>query len=244
MEEKCRAVVLKTTDYKDNDKMLTLFSYEYGVISACARGVKKASSKLKFAVQPFCFCEYVFKTSSGRRTVVSADLIESFYGIRESSEKYYAGCLALEFSMLFAPEGDDGRALFLLLGEFLETLCYSAVKVKTALAAFLLNGLRIAGYELAVSGCIRCRKPVKNRAFFNFGAGAAVCEECAGEGDIEINPSTVALLSSLEGRKLTELTDVDFSEMIENKALRLLIHFTRLKTGVELRSASGLSLGR
>ncbi|MBP5193572.1 MAG: recombination protein O N-terminal domain-containing protein [Clostridia bacterium] len=40
MEEKVRAVVLRGVDYKDNDKILTLFSLESGLITAAIRGVK------------------------------------------------------------------------------------------------------------------------------------------------------------------------------------------------------------
>ena len=79
MEEKCRAIVLRAVDYKDNDKILTLFSLEYGIISSAIRGVKKPKAKLKFAAQPFCFCEYVFNVKGDKRSVISADIIESFY---------------------------------------------------------------------------------------------------------------------------------------------------------------------
>ena len=55
MEEKLNALMLRGVDYKDNDKMLTLYSLERGLVSAGIKGVKKAGAKLKFASQPFCF---------------------------------------------------------------------------------------------------------------------------------------------------------------------------------------------
>ena len=76
MEEKVRAVVLRGVDYKDNDKILTLFSLESGLITAAIRGVKKAGAKLKFAAQPFCFCEYVLSVKGDRRSVTSAEIID------------------------------------------------------------------------------------------------------------------------------------------------------------------------
>ena len=59
MEIKTEAVVLGSTDYKDNDKLLTLFSPTMGKITANIRGVKKPKAKLAFAAQPFAFCEYI-----------------------------------------------------------------------------------------------------------------------------------------------------------------------------------------
>ena len=59
MEEKINALMIRSVDYADNDKILSLFSLEQGVISAKIRGVKKAGAKLKFAAEPFCFAEYI-----------------------------------------------------------------------------------------------------------------------------------------------------------------------------------------
>ena len=57
MDVKTEAVVLKAIDYKDNDKLLTLFSPSLGKITAGIKGVKKPKAKLAFAAQPFCFAE-------------------------------------------------------------------------------------------------------------------------------------------------------------------------------------------
>ena len=51
MEElKVTAIVLSQADLKENDKLVTLFTLELGVIKAQLRGVKQAKSKfmLKF----------------------------------------------------------------------------------------------------------------------------------------------------------------------------------------------------
>lgn len=43
MEEKVDALVLRSIDYKDNDKILTLFTLQNGKVTAAAKGVKKAA---------------------------------------------------------------------------------------------------------------------------------------------------------------------------------------------------------
>ncbi|MBO5328139.1 MAG: DNA repair protein RecO, partial [Clostridia bacterium] len=90
MEVKTEAIVLKAVDYKDNDKLLTLFSPTLGKITAGARGVKKPTAKLAFATQPFCFAEYVLAEKGGRYTVTSAYLHESFFALREDVTRYFA----------------------------------------------------------------------------------------------------------------------------------------------------------
>ena len=90
MEIKVDALVLRTADFGENDKMLTLFSLQYGKISAAIRGVRKAGAKLRFAAQPFCFAEYVLAKRGERNTVVSASLTDGFYALREDIGKFYA----------------------------------------------------------------------------------------------------------------------------------------------------------
>jgi len=59
MDIKVRGIVLKASDYKDDDKLLRLYTLEQGKIGAVMRGVKKAKARLKIASQIFCFGEYL-----------------------------------------------------------------------------------------------------------------------------------------------------------------------------------------
>ena len=89
MEEKARGIVLGGVNFGESDKILKIFTLEKGVVSAKIKGVKKAGAKLKFASEPFCLVEFIFSVSSGRRTIIGASLIDSFYPVREDIEKYF-----------------------------------------------------------------------------------------------------------------------------------------------------------
>lgn len=242
MEEKCRAVVLRAIDYKDNDKILTLFSLERGIVTSAIRGVKKAGAKLKFAAQPFCFCEYVFNVKGDKRSVVSAEMIESFYPLREDILKFYSGAVGLEFVLDFVQADQPSGEMFLLLMDFLKTLCFTDALPRVALSAFLYNALALTGYELSVVGCYKCRKSIKNRAFFDFNYGASVCEDCHENTDVELNPTTLKLLADLSHLSFSELSAVDYPLMIQNKAIKLLCYYAQVKAGVVLRSVNDLLL--
>ena len=79
MEIKVDAIVIRTADYGESDRMLTLFTLQRGKLSAAAKGVRKAGAKLRFAAQPFCFAEYVLAQRGERNTVISAAETDSFY---------------------------------------------------------------------------------------------------------------------------------------------------------------------
>jgi DNA repair protein RecO (recombination protein O) len=89
MDKKVEALVLRSIDYREYDKILTLFSAHEGKLTASLKGVKKAGAKLKFASSPFCFAEYVLAQKEDRYTVTSASSIENFYALREDQYRRY-----------------------------------------------------------------------------------------------------------------------------------------------------------
>ena len=122
MEVKTDAIVLKTVDYKDNDKILTLFSPSLGRITAGAKGVKKPKAKLSFSAQPFCFAEYILAEKGGRYTVTGAYLHESFFSLRCDIVRFYAACAMAEVCLTVLYENEKHEGLFIALIEGLKAL--------------------------------------------------------------------------------------------------------------------------
>ena len=183
MEVKTDAVVLQTLDYKDDDKLLTLFSPTLGKITAGIRGVKKPKAKLAFAAQPFAFCEYVLAEKSGRYTVTSAYLHESFFDLRTDVERFYAACAAAEIARTVVVENERFDGLFIGFVECLKGLCLTEENAAEALATFLLIALRESGYPIDLSFLEENEGDIGERIWFDFADGRfATFERCqAGE---------------------------------------------------------------
>ena len=64
-EIKTQAIVIKSTEYKESGRALTLFSIDHGLMYAKIQGVAKPKAKLAFAAQTFCFGEYVLVEKYG-----------------------------------------------------------------------------------------------------------------------------------------------------------------------------------
>ena len=122
MEFKTDALVIKATDYKENDKLLNLFTPSRGKLTAGIRGVRKPKAKLAFAAQPFCFAEYVLAEKGGRYTVTAAYLYDGFFALRTDIVRYYAACAVLEICDALLVEEGESRALFIAAAEALKGL--------------------------------------------------------------------------------------------------------------------------
>lgn len=235
MISKVNGVVLRAVDYNDNDKMLTLFTLEKGVLGAKIKGVKKAGAKLKFAAEPFCFAEYVLSETGERATVTEVTQIDSFYNLRLDLFKYYSATAIVEFINKALYKNEVFEQMFYLTVNTFKTLAYTDADAITALLNFFLNSLSCLGYGMNLHGCISCGKPLLDRAFFDFDAGGATCENCRKTTDVEFNVNTYKyLLEALNGFADGQKPTVD--NLIKKKAIRLIDYFISLKIGITLTS--------
>lgn len=232
MELTVSALCLRCVDYKDNDKMATLYTLERGKIGVGARGVKKAGAKLNFCVQPFCFAEYTLNERSGRYTVTGASEIGNFYKLRLNVRAFYAACVISEFLLKFTEEDQPDGELFACTIKAVEDLCADNADTSAVLIKFLSDAFGLLGYGAEFSACGVCGDAeIGSRAFFDFGAGVSVCENCAGAGVTEIKPSTLNALRVCASGGVCDVQS-------ERGALLFFNRYALLKCGDRLKTLS------
>ena len=233
MEEKVSGIVLSAINYAENDKILTVFTLEQGVVSARIKGVKKAGAKLKFASEPFCFAQFIFSKKGKYRTVIGASLIESFYSLRESLDRFFAGGTVLEFVRKFLKEGATDPELFSLVIATLKDMAFSDNSVKYTLCAFLIKALALSGYALKLDGCFGCGCSKMDRVFFDYDFGGFFCQDCLTENCKEIRVSTLEdLIKIQKGQTVEDLTCI--------YPLKLLDYYLTKKTEEKINSLKEL----
>ncbi len=228
MDFKTDALLLRSVDFGENDKIVTLLTAARGKLGASVKGVKKAGAKLKFAAQPFCFAEYVLAQKNARHTVISASLYDGFFALREDVGAFYAASAVCEVCDKLTLEGMDCAELLVCAVTALKEMCEG--EVSFALVRFLLESLRLSGYPVRAENCPSCGKRLLGRMRFDMESGAFGCEECGkGAPASEITYQTVR--AALEGEKRFE--DERRKEG-EKRALRLLSAYYNYQIEVEL----------
>ncbi len=221
MDIKTDALLLRATDYGENDKIATLFTAERGKIGAAVKGVKKAGAKLKFAVQPFCFAEYVLAEKNGRYTVTSCSLHDGFYGLREDVLKFYAGAVVVDACDKLLLEGMVNGELLVCAVKALTELC--AGEGEVALVRFLLYAMRLAGYPMHAGECPVCGEMPTGRMCFDMESGRFACRDCI--DGVPVSEITYRTVRAVLGGEEAEAEGV-------RRALRLLkAYFTRKTEG-------------
>ncbi len=229
MEVKVDALVLRTADYGESDKMLTLFSLQQGKISAAIKGVRKASAKLRFAAQPFCFAEYVLARRGDRYTVIGATMTDGFYALHENIDKFYAAATLTGVCDALLYGGIVNEELFLRAVNALREMCEG--DEAEALIGFLLHALALSGYALDLSACAVCGAPLSGRTYFDLARGSFTCGECAvGSG---VSASTLEILKKCTG---TPCDDSLICADGKKRTLKLLYAYFRSKTDEKVKA--------
>ena len=229
MEIKVDALVLRTADYGESDRMLTLFTLQRGKLSAACKGVRKAGATLRFAAQPFCFAEYVLAVRGERATVISAANTDGFYGLRASVEKLYAAASLAGICDALLFDGIVNEALFLYAVDALRSMCEG--KEAEVLITFILKALDLSGYRPDFVTCAACGAPIEGRAYFDIAGGGFYCAECArGAG---VSEGTLQLLRKCAGLPY-DASAIAFDSA--KRALKLLEAGFRARTEAEVRA--------
>lgn len=219
------ALVLRTVDYKETDKILTLLTQDQGKLTASARGCRKKGSAIAAGCQLLAWSEVVLYDYQGRWAVKEAAAERLFQGVRDDIERLALGCYFAEVAELLAVEGESSPELLSLTLNSLHALDKMQDKPLTLVkAAFEWKAMALAGYEPLIDGCDVCGASPPKEPRFHLREGVLHCAGCrdgVGEGiSMPLSPQALAALDHivhgdpkrlfsfrLDGEPLKELAD-------------------------------------
>jgi len=194
-----KALVLRSVDYKESDKVLTLLTAEMGKVTASARGCRKKGSPIAAGCQLLCWSELVLYEFQGRWVVKEAVTEREFRGVREDLEKLSLACYLSEVTELLAVEGLPSPELLSLVLNSLHALEKLNKPQQLIKACFELKAMCIAGYEPLLEGCAVCGCEQPDEPRFHLREGVLHCAPCRGElGDGVSMPLDGPALKAME----------------------------------------------
>lgn len=178
MSENSLCIVLRATNYRESDRMLTLFSKEYGRIDALARGCRKQGSSLLASCDVFCCADFGFNKSGGRYFVTQAVIRENFFAIRQDIRALMTSAVFSEVCEKTVLPGEANPRLFALLAGAYYALD-KGKDPRQVFVFFVIKLLDILGLRPVTGRCAVCGAAPAAR--INLSAGGMVCLNCPGE---------------------------------------------------------------
>lgn len=205
---KLRAVVLRTVDYGERDRVVTLLSRERGKLSAFARGARSSRRRFGGALEPFTLLAVEVAERGGDLWVLEEASVERGFGnLRGDLTRIACGSYAVELARELVRDAEPHEDLFDGLVAYLASLDEAPAR-PWDLRRFELDALRAAGLQPALEDCARCGRPAGDGpARFDPLQGGVLCRACdatAGSGARAIGADVLGVLRRLQRGEAVE----------------------------------------
>ncbi len=176
MQTEVKGLVIRTVDIKETDRLITIFTDEMGVVTALARGARSLKSRKMSTTMQFCYGSFVLYRQGDKYWVKEAELIESFFDIRQTIEGLaLANYIAEILSDVTVSEAEH-ELLRLSLNSLyaIANGKYSLEKIK---AVFEIRAASILGFMPDILSCHKCGER-HGDFFFDIMGGIIECQAC------------------------------------------------------------------
>ncbi|MFZ5563455.1 MAG: DNA repair protein RecO [Thermodesulfobacteriota bacterium] len=178
------AIILRRTDYADEDLIIDLLTLERGRICAIAKNARKSKKRFAGILEPFSCLDAVFTRSAGKSGMMvlkEAAMTEPFEAIRRNMEKAAYASYWSEMVNRWVGEDESQRDLFELL-YYAFSMLGGGVSHRTLSILFQIRFLALAGMAPRLDACRVCKKSIDLTAgpsvYFDVAKGGVVCHTC------------------------------------------------------------------
>ncbi len=225
--QKTRAIVLRTLDYGESDRIITFISADLGKLKGIAKGARRSRRRFVNALELFCLSDILFSRGArgGLYFIEGADVITHHPGIREDLGKTLLATYFSELVEGFSAEGKKNEELFRLLEDFLALL--DREDPRTGIERFFeMKLLKLTGYDLHIGSCLACGKPLDEIAdpAFIAAEGGIRCRSCLrnAAAALPVSPGTLKTLIAGSRADLPMVSRLVLSDRAERESRAVL----------------------
>jgi DNA repair protein RecO (recombination protein O) len=212
---RAEAIVLKTIDFGETDRILTLLTRHFGKVSVVAKGIRKPTSRLAGHAEPLTHATYQLARGRNLDVLTGAESRALYRALREDLHGIVSGWYIAELADRFALERSPSAPLFDIVESALRHL---AAGYPPALVCrwFDLQLLDRTGFRPEVGRCVQCARPAAETTnAWIVDAGGLVCATCA-PGDTDgpralslraLKSLRYLLVSNFEGASLLRVDE-------------------------------------
>lgn len=239
---KWEGIIIRSIDYGESSKVITLFSREHGKVGIMARGAKKPKSRLAAVSQLFTHGYYLCKTGagSGMPDLSQGDILESYRELRQDILRTAYAAYFAELLDRLTHEREANPFLFQLL---LLTFRYLDEGKDPEILARIFESkmLIVAGIRPQLQACCNCgreEEPYK----ISVTQGGLLCPQCQASDPyaIAVATGTWKLLRLFQLFDLERLGEIEVKAATRSQLRHVLRSFIDEHLDLRLKSRSFL----
>jgi DNA repair protein RecO (recombination protein O) len=157
------AIVLRTYNLAEADRIAVCLTRSAGLVRAVAKGARRMRSRFGAALEPYSFINLVFHEKENRElvTVSEAEIISSHFDLAAQPEPAEALAYIAELVGDFAPPHEANEKLYRMVKATVEALADSPENSGPIVRYFEVWLLRLAGLLPELDACAQCDNPLR-----------------------------------------------------------------------------------
>ncbi len=212
------AIILRRQDFKEADRLLTLFTPDYGKFTVIAKAVRKPTGRMTGHVELFARSNMMISRGRDLDIVTQAEMADPYLPIRENLEAAAYASYIVELLDRFTEAEEQNTPLYNLLAQTLGWLTNSDQDLRLVGRYYELNLLRLVGFQPDLFSCVVGFEDIEAQdQYFSVAEGGIVCPEHA-EGNPNVMPIS---LSALKIMRYLQTRDYD---LVKNLRMNELLH--------------------
>ncbi|WP_339256472.1 DNA repair protein RecO [Paenibacillus sp. FSL R5-0713] len=235
-------IVIRSMDYGEGNKIITLCTESGGKVGVLVRGAKKPKSRHAALVQPFTYGQYVYFRNTGLGTLNAGEIVESYHELREDLVKASYASYACELLDRVLQDEETGAFWFKQLKACLQALKDEKDPIVIT-SLYEMKILQAAGYGPQFDECISCNQERPDEQLFvSPRLGGVLCRACKhfDPPAMSVSPKALKLLRLFAQLDLQRLGNISVSESTRDEIKKLMRAFMDHQLGLNLKSRSFL----
>ena len=234
------AIILRTRDYGESDRLITFFSRNHGQLTGIAKGARRSKKRFVHTLEPLShvLITYADRSSSGLVRIDASELKNGFIEIRNDVARLGYASLSCEVVLEMSPERQANPDLFALLNQYLKQLEEKA-EPEASSFLFLVRMLSLSGYTPNLQTCLRCgQESTPGQGwFFSISQGGLLCKNHRPGGKAyQVSLGTVMLLRQAQQLPLGKVWRLRFHRQSRDECRFLLLDLIRHHLEKDLKS--------
>ena len=192
-----RGIVLRETETKETDKILTVLTDKCGKIPVIARGARRKSCKYAACAQSLAYSEWTLYQKGDWYYANEGSTLELLNGLRKDLDAMALGFYFAELTEAVTAEDTPAPELLRHLLNGLYALAALGKPAALVKPAFELKLLCLAGYEPLADSCAYCGNPDPEQPMLDVVQGVLRCGTCGVQErslSMPLCPSSLAAL--------------------------------------------------
>jgi DNA repair protein RecO (recombination protein O) len=238
--ELSEALLLRSVDYGDADRIVTLLTQRFGKAAFIARAARRSKKRFGGALSPLALLNVEVGLGKGALgALVQAQVTRAFPRVLGDLARMHAGFAALELLRELSPEHEPDPAVFATAVALLGELEAGAAAPACALVCFEARLLALTGFSPQLDRCGLCGKQAdpERAALFDPRQGHLVCRACGG-GPHRLSGAARMRLARSAGPDWIDAAREPWPPRDLAEARAALREFIEQRIGRELKAAS------